>query len=110
MRGGNLVRQARRRAGLSQAELARRLGTKQPVIARWETGKRSPDYDAVARAVAACGFELEPLLAVADPQTDAQIKRWLRMTPEERLAANQDMIDTEIWAHGARTVRKLVDS
>lgn len=110
MRGGRLIRQARRRAGLSQAELAHRLGTKQPVIARWETGARSPDYDSVARVVTACGFELEPLLTEADPQTDAQIRRWLRMTPEERLLANQDMIDTEIWAQSARTIRKLVDS
>lgn len=109
MTGGQLVRRARQKAGLSQAELADRLGTKQPVIARWETGQRSPDYDMVARAVAACGFEMETLLSPADPQTDAQIHRWLEMTPDERIALNQELIDTEAWAHSARLIRKLID-
>lgn len=109
MTGGELIRQARQKTGLSQVELARRLNTKQPVIARWETGRRSPNYDTVARAIAACGLEMETLLSVADPQTDAQILRWLGMTPDERLALNQDLIDTEIWAHNAVTVRKLVE-
>lgn len=109
MTGGQLVRRARQKAGLSQSELAQRLGTKQPVIARWETGRRSPDYDTVMRAIAACGFELEPLLSPSDPQTDAQILRWLEMTPDERIALNQELIETEAWAHSARTVRKLID-
>jgi transcriptional regulator with XRE-family HTH domain len=94
---------------MSQAELAQRLDTKQPVVARWETGQRSPDYDTVVRAVAACGFEMEPLLSPSDHQTDAQIRRWLDMTPDERIDLNQELIETEAWAHSARTVRKLVD-
>ena len=104
-----MVRRARQKAGLSQSELARRLGTKQPVIARWETGQRSPDYDTVMRAIVACGFDMEPLLSPSDPQTDAQILRWMEMTPDERIALNQQLIDTEEWAHSARTVRKLID-
>lgn len=104
-----MVRRARRKAGLSQSELAQRLGTKQPVIARWETGHRSPDYDTVVRVIVACGFEMEPLLSPSDPQTDAQILRWLEMTPDERIALNQELIETEAWAHSARTVRKLID-
>lgn len=109
MTGGQLVRRARQKAGVSQYELAQRLGTKQPVIARWETGRRSPDYDTVVRAIAACGFEMEPLLSPSDPQTDAQILRWLEMTPDERIALNQELIETEAWAHSARTVRKMID-
>ena len=109
MTGGQLVRRARQKAGLSQSELAQRLRTKQPVIARWETGQRSPDYDTVIRVVAACGFEMEPLLSPCDPQTDAQILRWLEMTPDERIDLNQELIETEVWAQSARTVRKLID-
>ena len=107
MRGGLLIRRARKRAGLSQAELARRIGTKQPVVARWETGKRSPDYDTVIQAIQACGFEFETVLFPADPQTDAQLRRWLSLTPDQRLALNQELIDTEAWAHKARPIRKL---
>lgn len=94
---------------MSQAELARRIGTKQPVIARWETGKRSPDYDTVVRAMSACGFDVATVLTPSDPQTDAQIKRWSQLTPDERLALNQELIETEAWARSARPVRKLAE-
>lgn len=109
MRGGELVRLARRRAGVSQAQLARRLGTKQPVVARWETGSRSPDYDTVLSAVRACGFDLSAQLLDFDPQEEAQIQFWLSMTPLDRLAANQSMLDTEEWARSARVTRRLRD-
>ena len=39
---GDLIREARERAGMTQAELARRLGTDQPSVSRWEQGKRTP--------------------------------------------------------------------
>lgn len=102
-----IIRRARTRAGISQAELARRLDTKQPVVARWERGRQSPDFDVVTRAVAACGFDLEPTMAIRDPQTDAQLRRWLAMSPDERLALNQELIDTERWTRSAKTVRRL---
>jgi transcriptional regulator with XRE-family HTH domain len=39
MIGGDLPREARRRAGLSQAELTRRAGKPTSVIGRWERGE-----------------------------------------------------------------------
>lgn len=109
MTAGHLIRRTRTRAGLTQAELARLLGTKQPVVARWETGTRSPDYDTVLRAISACGFDVETVLMPVDPQTDAQIQGWSALTPDQRLALNQELLDTEAWAHSARVIRKLAD-
>lgn len=98
MDAATLLRRARRRGGLSQAELARRLATKQPVIARWETGARSPSYDAVRSAIRAAGFELEVRLVPVDPGEDALITEWLRLSPRERLARNRKILGTERWA------------
>ena len=42
MKPETLIRAARRRAGLTQAELARRAGTSQPVVSAYEHGRRDP--------------------------------------------------------------------
>lgn len=55
---------ARMQAGLSQSELARRMGTTQPVIARYEAAGSSPRVEVVERLAKATGkklrMELEP--------------------------------------------------
>ena len=55
---GVLIREARERAGLTQADVARRAGTSQPAIARYEAGLARPRLETAQRCVEACGFEL----------------------------------------------------
>jgi transcriptional regulator with XRE-family HTH domain len=55
--GWNL-RIARRKAGLSQRELAERMGRDQSRIAVWESGKRQPRIDTVVRLAEA--LEIDP--------------------------------------------------
>jgi transcriptional regulator with XRE-family HTH domain len=104
MRGGQLIREARKRSGLTQAELARRLGTKQPVIARWESLSRSPSFENLITAIQACGLKLYPSLSPTDPQEEAVLSRWLKMTPKQRLRRNRQMLKTERWAQSAKRV------
>lgn len=56
---------ARMRAGLTQGQIAQRMGTTQSVIARLEGGKRTPSMNTVQRYAQATGckavFRLEPL-------------------------------------------------
>ncbi|EML1602108.1 helix-turn-helix transcriptional regulator [Burkholderia cenocepacia] len=53
---------ARREAGLSQADVAARMGTKAPAITRLEralaTGRHSPSVDTLRKYAAACGKTL----------------------------------------------------
>ncbi|MHB8680991.1 MAG: helix-turn-helix domain-containing protein [Acidimicrobiales bacterium] len=64
---GAAVRAARRQAGMSQVELARRAGTSQPSIARLERGLVSPTVISLDRIARALGSELvidfEPVAA-----------------------------------------------
>jgi len=53
-----LVR-ARADAGLTQEDLAERMGTKQEVIARWEGGKVMPSTRTLARLAKATGTRLQ---------------------------------------------------
>ena len=55
---GALLRQARRRAGLSQVELAARAGVTQSVISAYESGRRQPSLPTLAALVGAAGHEL----------------------------------------------------
>lgn len=57
-RAGALLRQARRRAGLTQVELAVRAGVTQSVISAYESGQRQPSIPALARLIEAADFEL----------------------------------------------------
>lgn len=49
---------ARRRAGISQAVLARRAGTSQATISAYERGRKEPSLETFARLLAATGSRL----------------------------------------------------
>jgi transcriptional regulator with XRE-family HTH domain len=56
---GEYVRRAREESGITQFELAERLGCKQPAISRLEGGGVSPNMSTLQRIAAALGFQLE---------------------------------------------------
>jgi transcriptional regulator with XRE-family HTH domain len=57
-RAQQLVRSARRRGRLSQAELARRAGMPRSVVNAYERGTREPGAAALARLADAAGLEI----------------------------------------------------
>lgn len=85
MRSGSLLREARLRAGLTQAELACRAGTTQSAISRWEAGVTRPPLEALRRLVRACGLELRVEFEPHDPAEATLIERNLALSPAERL-------------------------
>lgn len=85
MHGGELIREARNRAGLSQEALAERLATTQPVVARWERGTTSPQFRRVVEAIRACGLELGVSIVTPDDGHRQHIEENLRVEPVERL-------------------------
>lgn len=54
-----MLLEARRSAGLTQAELARRAGTSQAMVARYETGVASPTVRTLRRLLRAADRDLE---------------------------------------------------
>src|SRR5438874_8159597 len=58
MSPGNLLRDLRRSRGLTQADLARRAGTSQPVVSAYEHGRRDPTFGTLQRLVEAAGERL----------------------------------------------------
>lgn len=58
---GNRIRSARKRAGLTQAEVAEKIGISWQGIAQWETGKRNPKIDTLKKIAQALSIPVEEL-------------------------------------------------
>jgi len=89
MIGGELVREARRRAMLTQRELAERAGTTQSAIARLESGRTGPSFEQVERLIKLCGFSMIVRLMPYDDSHLVQAKANLRKTVDQRVANNR---------------------
>jgi transcriptional regulator with XRE-family HTH domain len=85
-----LLREVRKRNGLSQAELARRAGTSQPVISAYERGRRDPTYGTLRRLVAASGEQVR--LEAGRPASDLPPPADLR-EHGERLLSLLSLVD-----------------
>jgi len=65
------VMEVRKRAGLTQEELARRMGTTQPVVARLESGRTRPSMRTLQRLAEATGSRLLISFAPRDAKRSA---------------------------------------
>jgi len=81
-----MLRHARRRAGLTQRELAAAVGIPQETIARIEAGRADPRVGTLDRLLEGCGFGLESMPRLGIGVDRSQIRELLRLSPEARLA------------------------
>jgi transcriptional regulator with XRE-family HTH domain len=91
---GRLLAHARRHAGLTQAELARRLGISQAAIAQLEHPESNPRIATLDRALRATGAEL---MISARPRgrsvDESLIGQQLELTPAQRLRGLEVMYE-----------------
>ena len=88
---GSLIRAARLADGLSQAQLAARLGITQPSVARLEASGDTVSLATLRRALTALGRRLELRVTVPEPSYDESLLREnLRLTPAERIRVFED--------------------
>jgi transcriptional regulator with XRE-family HTH domain len=87
MRSGEIIKEARLLAGLSQDGLAERIGVPRQSIARWERGTVEPGFDTVRRLLRSCGFDVSLVRYQSDEVVDARLSGRLELTPQERLLA-----------------------
>jgi transcriptional regulator with XRE-family HTH domain len=71
-KSSELLVEARRRASLTQSELARRAGMPRSVLNAYERGTRQPGADALASILRAAGFDLG-LAPVIDHARNARV-------------------------------------
>lgn len=103
MTSGELIRDARRRHGLSQRRLALRAGASQAWISRIERGEVSPSVESLERLLVVMGenlrFGTEPVASGDEDRTWSEIHRSRSMA--ERL---ERAFDTAGFARDLRGV------
>jgi transcriptional regulator with XRE-family HTH domain len=82
---GQIVRESRRRAGLTQRRLAELAGVSQPLLARIESGVVQPTFDRLVGLVRACGLDLDIRVVPLDEDAWTMVERGAAASPDERL-------------------------
>ena len=104
MKSGSLIRDARLADGLTQAQLARRLGITQPSVARLEAAGDEVSVATLQRALNAMGRSLV-LHARKQPSSvdESLIREALQLTPGERLERHdRSYPNLRAWANEAQ--------
>ncbi len=70
---GNRLYELRKRAGLSQAELARMVGVTNKAVSKWETGSAKPGFDTAHRLADALNVTIGDLIVA--PESDKKITK-----------------------------------
>lgn len=106
MDAGHLIVEARLAAGLTQTRLARRAGTSQAMVARYETGAASPTVAALQRLLRAAGHEL---VISGRPAAEAGAASYgdLSRSPVARLRQHRVSIRAAAAALRLRNVRVI---
>jgi transcriptional regulator with XRE-family HTH domain len=87
-----MLKDARVRAGLTQADLARRLGVSQAAVAKLERPGANPTVDTLDRALWATGHVLTLDAPERTPGVDESlIRRQLELTPAQRIRGIETM-------------------
>jgi len=89
-----ILRDARARAGLTQAQLAQRAGTSQATISAYEHGRKAPSVETLARLLAAAGSRLT---------VRAGSNAVVRPTAAQRARAGRTLIDVMLLAEALPT-------
>jgi len=81
----DLLREARRRSELTQAQVASRAGVHVSLVSAYERGRRAPGVALLERLLAAAGLQLSVALEPLGADLDARVRQALAATPGERV-------------------------
>ena len=95
-----IVRLARRKAGLTQVELAMRAGITQSVISAYESGRRQPTLPTLESLVEAAGFDL----TIGLRQSPVR-RRQLTGPLGRRVRRRRDALVATAHSHGVSNLR-----
>lgn len=111
MTTGQLIKAARRKAGMTQKELGAKLGVAYQTLAQWENDLRNPKLDTLQRIASALGVPVQDLISDWEAVDKEEFKRVFIYGEgiKDRIDAALDRLNDEGQAKAAERVEELTE-
>ena len=111
MTTGELIKAARKKAGMTQEELGSKLGVSGSSIAQWENDLRTPKLDTLQRIASALGVPVQELISDWEAVDKEKFKRVFIYGEgiKDRIDAALDRLNDEGQAKAAERVEELTE-
>ena len=71
---GSVIKKYRKGIGITQEEMANRLGVTTPAVNKWENGNSNPDIELLAPIARLLNISLDTLLSFREKLSDVEIE------------------------------------
>lgn len=111
MTTGQLIKAARRKAGMTQEELGKKIGVSGSSMAQWENDLRNPKLDTLQRIAAALGVPVQDLISDWEAVDKEEFKRVFIYGEgiKDRIDAALDRLNDEGQEKAAERVEELTE-
>lgn len=111
MTTGELIKAARKKAGMTQAQLAEKLGISYVGVSQWENDLRNPKLDTLQRIASALGVPVQDLISDWEAVDKEEFKRVFIYGEgiKDRIDAALDRLNDEGQEKAAERVEELTE-
>lgn len=93
---GVVIKKYRKEAGMTQEEMANRLGVTTPAVNKWENSNSKPDIELLAPIARLLDISLDTLLSFHEKLSDTEIEEIIRKM--DRMFSEEGYEKTYEWA------------
>ena len=93
---GIVIKKYRKEAGMTQEEMANRLGVTTPAVNKWENSNSKPDIELLAPIARLLDISLDTLLSFHEKLSDTEIEEIIRKM--DRMFSKEGYEKTYEWA------------
>lgn len=98
---GEVIRTHRKKLGITQEEMANRLGVTAPAVSKWEIGCTQPDISLLAPIARLLGITTDTLLSYKDNLTEEELSRFVKELDTK--------LDTKSYAEAFAYAREKIE-
>lgn len=111
MTTGQLIKAARKKAGVTQEELGKKIGVSGSSMAQWENDLRNPKLDTLQRIASALGVPVQDLISDWEAVDKEEFKRVFIYGEgiKDRIDAALDRLNDEGQEKAAERVEELTE-